>query len=401
MKPANLIELARNRQPAEVVLADVLDENMSTSIKAGQNLVQAAKSLKISLPDYLTLAIDTEQGEFKGSKLNGFEAALAHLGLPIRDDFANGILLQAAADTFQTYPGTRAMFPPVIDAILQWKYRQDSIESIAPIIAQSRGISGNEMITTVVDDKEADYQQTGVIAEGARIPIRSIRTTEKGVKFYKFGGGFEFTYEFERRASLDIVTPYAARMQREVEIGQVAVATGLIINGDGVNAAAGVDNASDIASGLPTAGQPVPKTGRMNWEVFLAWLVSRAKAGVPIDTVLGNYDVYLEWLRMFSTPTADAGMSQGDILRRAGVDVAIQNPRFDFNVNFALSSTAPANQLVGFIKNETLEELVENGSDIEESTRAIENQKVKFVKTENKGYRLVFGDTRRVLNLDE
>lgn len=401
MKPANLIELARNRQPAEVVLAEVLDENMSVSIRAGQNLVQAAKNLKISLPDYLTLAIDTEQGDFKGSKLNGFEAALAHLGLPIRDDFANGILLQAAADTFQTYPGTRAMFPPVIDAILQWKYRQDSIESIAPIIAQSRGISGNEMITTVVDDKEADYQQTGVIAEGARIPIRSIRTTEKGVKFYKFGGGFEFTYEFERRASLDIVTPYAARMQREVEIGQVAVATGLIINGDGVNAAAGVDNASDIASALPTAGQPVPKSGRLNWEVFLAWLVSRAKAGVPIDTVLGNYDVYLEWLRMFSTPTADAGMSQGDILRRAGVDVAIQNPRFDFNVNFALSSTAPANKLVGFIKNETLEELVENGSDIEESTRAIENQKVKFVKTENKGYRLVFGDTRRVLNLDE
>src|SRR3546814_6658683 len=90
------------------------------------------------------------------------------------------------------------------------------------------------MITTVVDDKDADYQQTGVIAEGARIPIRSIRTTEKGVKFYKFGGGFEFTYEFERRASLDIVTPYAARMQREVEIGEVAIATGLIINGDGV-----------------------------------------------------------------------------------------------------------------------------------------------------------------------
>src|SRR3546814_3168714 len=115
------------------------------------------------------------------------------------------------------------MFPPVIDAILQWKYRQDNIESIAPIIAQSRGISGNEMITTVVDDKDADYQQTGVIAEGARIPIRSIRTTEKGVKFYKFGGGFEFTYEFERRASLDIVTPYAARMQREVEIGEVAI----------------------------------------------------------------------------------------------------------------------------------------------------------------------------------
>src|SRR3546814_5763487 len=96
VKPAKLIELARNRQPAEVLLANVLDENMSSSIKAGQNLVQAAKALKISLPDYLTLAIDTEKGDFKGSKLNGLEAALAHLGLPIRDDYANGILLQAA-----------------------------------------------------------------------------------------------------------------------------------------------------------------------------------------------------------------------------------------------------------------------------------------------------------------
>src|SRR3546814_10511867 len=112
---------------------------MSSSIKAGQNPVQAAKALTISLPDYLTLAIDTEKGDFKGSKLNGFIAALAHLGLPTRDDYANGILLQAASDTFQTYPGTRAPFTPLIDAILKRKYGQDNTESTAQIIAQSRG----------------------------------------------------------------------------------------------------------------------------------------------------------------------------------------------------------------------------------------------------------------------
>src|SRR3546814_18374084 len=107
------------------------------------------------------------------------------------------------------------------------------------------------MISTVVDDKDAEYQQTGVIAEGARIPIRSSRTTEKCVKFYKLGGGFEFTYEFERRASLDIVTPYAARMQREVEIGEVAIATGLIIHDDGVTGAAPVLTATDYAATIP------------------------------------------------------------------------------------------------------------------------------------------------------
>ncbi len=252
----------------------------------------------------------------------------------------------------------------------------------------------------MVDDKPEDYQQTGVIAEGARIPIRSLRTSEKAVKFFKFGGGIEFTYEFERRASLDLITPYAARMEREVQIGMTAIATSLLINGDGVNGPAPVVTATALAAAMPVDGRPVIAAGRIDWQVFLSWLVSRAKAGVPIDTVVGNYDMYLEWLRMFSIPQAGAvGSTQMEKLRAAGVDVSILNPQFNLNVNFALSSTAPAATLIGFIKGETIEELVENGSDIEESVRAIENQKVRYVKTTNRGYRLVFGDTRSILSL--
>lgn len=398
----DLLSIVQNRKPAEELLAGLkpTDGNLAASLAAGQNLVQSAKKAGLNLPDYLRLAVDTSKGAFKSDKFDGFEAALAFLNLPVREDYSKGVLLQAAAETFSTYPGTRALFQPVIDNILQWKYRQDSFENVDAMIAQRRSISGNEMITTVVDDKAEDYQQTGVIAEGARIPIRSLRTSDKSVKFYKFGGGMEFTYEFERRASLDLITPYAARMQREVEIGQAAIATALLINGDGVSGAAPVVTASSLAATLPASGRPTNAAGRINWEIFLTWLVSRAKLGLPIDTVVGNYDVFLEWNRMFAQPTANAGLSQGELLQRAGVEVAIQNPRFDLNVNFALSSTAPASTLIGIIKGETLEELVENGSDIEESTRAIENQKVRYVKTVNKGYRLVFGDTRSILTLD-
>ena len=399
MKPTNILELQRSAQPAETLLASLrpTDGNMQASLAAGQNLVQHAKEMKLSMRDYLRLAVDPEKGDLKGSGLDGYEASLAFLNLPIKDDFSKGILLQAAADTFQTYPGTRALFPEVIDDVIQWKYRQDQIEDVGQIVAQSRGVSGIELITTVVDDKAEDYQQTGVIAEGARIPIRSLRTTEKSVKFYKFGGGVEFTYEFERRASLDIVTPYGARMQREVAIGQTAIATSMLINGDSVNTAAPIVTATTLAGQMPSP--PTIVAGAINWEIFLKWLVSRAQAGVPVDTIVGNYDMYFAWLRMFATPTANAGMSQSEILQKAGVQEAIANPRFNFNVNFALSSTAPASKLVGFIKAETLEELVENGSDIEESVRSIENQKVRYVKTKNAGYRLVFGDTRSILHL--
>lgn len=396
----DLLTISRNRQPAETLLAGLMpaDGNMAASLAAGQNLVQKAKEARLSMPDYLRLAIDPDAGKFKGAKLDGFEAALAFLNLPIREDYAQGIVLQAAAETFQTFPGTRALFPQVVDNILQWKYRQDQIENVNNLVAQSRTINGVEMITSVVDDKPEDYQQTGVIAEGARIPIRSLRTSEKSVRFFKFGGGIEFTYEFERRASLDLITPYASRMEREVQIGQTAIATSLLVNGDGVNGPAPLINATDLAATMP--GAAAPAAGRISWEVFLAWLVSRARTGAPIDTIVGNYDMYLEWTRMFATPTANAGQTQMQTLAAAGVNVAIQNPNFPLNVQFALSSTAPASKLIGFIKGETVEELVENGSDIEESVRAIENQKVRYVKTTNKGYRLIFGDTRSILNLN-
>lgn len=396
----DLLQITKNRKPAEELLSKLKDEDITVSLAAGQRLIQSAKKAGVNLPDYLRLAIDTTVGEFKDSGLDGYEASLAYLDLPVREDYSKGILLQAAAETFNTYPGTRALFAPVIDNVLQWSYRQDQIESVSAMVAQTRGISGNEMITTVVDDNAEDYQQTGVIAEGARIPIRSLRTSEKSVKFYKFGGGIEFTYEFERRASLDLITPYAARMQREVEIGQTAIATSLLINGDGVNPAAPVVDATTLAAEFPAGGAPVPVAGRLNWEIFLKWLVNRAKAGTPIDTVVGNWDMYLEWLRMFATPTTDIGATQIELLRKAGVDVNVSSPQLGLNVRFALSSTAPAGQLIGFIKGETLEELVENGSDIEESVRAVENQKVRYVKTTNKGYRLIFGDTRSILNLD-
>lgn len=398
----DLLTIRNGRKPAEELLASLKPEdfNHSSSLRAGENLIKKAKEAQLSIDDYLRLAVDPTKGQFGDMGMDGYECALAYLDLPVRDDFSSGVLLQAAAETFNTFPGSRALFPPVIDNILQWKYRQNQIENVAGLVSQSRTINGNEMITQVIDDKANDYQQTGVIAEGSEIPVRSLRTSEKGVKFYKFGGGIEFTYEFERRASLDIITPYAARMQREVEIGQTAMATAMLINGDGVAGAAPNTNASDLAASFPAAGAPVNQAGRLNWEIILKWLVTRAQLGLPIDTVVGNWDVYLEWIRMFATPTLAGGQTQMETLAKAGVQVALDNPRLPLNINFALSSTAPANKLIGFIKAETLEELVENGSDIEESTRAITNQRVRYVKTTNRGYRLIFGDTRSVLTLN-
>ena len=47
-----------------------------------------------------------------------------------------------------------------------------------------------------------------------------------------------------------------------------------------------------------------------------------------------------------------------------------------------------------------MEQLIEANSHIEDSERAINNQVITYILTENAGFRLVFGDTRSVLNCD-
>ncbi len=394
-KPTNLIELLKTAAPAEVLLAKLTSDNRGESLQAGQELVAAAKTLGVSARDYLRLAVDPTQGEFANQELDGYETALMALNLPTQDNFSKGVVLQAAAETFQTFPGVRALFPEVIDDIVHWKYRQNNLESTAGIVSQTRTVNGVEMLSTVIEDNAEDYQQYGVIAEGARIPVRSIRGSQHSVRFFKFGGGYEWTYEFARRASLDIVAPYAQRLESEIERGKLGVAVNMLINGDAVHNPATVTNAKTLATDL---GATYAR-GQINWEVLLKWLVLRAQAGVPVDTIVGNWDMAFEWNRMFAKPSIAQGVPQIEVLRAAGVQAAEANPNFNFNLKFEVSSSAPAQKLIGFSKADTLEELVETGSDIEESQQAIENQKVKYVKTKNNGYRLIFGDTRDILDL--
>jgi hypothetical protein len=397
-RPTTLLELSRSRLPAEQVVAMLQSDNTAQSLQAGRDIVGISKELGISARDYLRLAVDPTKGEFANTELDGYQTALMALNLPVKDNFSKGVVLEAAAETFQTFAGVRALFPEVIDDIVHWKYRQTNFENVDNMISQSRTVSGTQMLTTVIDDSAGDaYGQWGAIAEGARIPVRSIRGSQYSVPFFKFGGGYEWTYEFARRVSLDIVAPYAQRLETEIQKGQVGAVTSLLINGDSVYTAATVTSGKTLAASI---GVPHVQ-GQINWEVLLNWLVARAQAGVPIDTVVGNWDMWFQWKRMFAKPSIAMGMPQVEVLRAAGVTTAEANPRLSFHVEFEVSSSAPAQKLIGFSKADTVEELIETGSDIEESQQAIENQKVKYVKTRNSGYRLIFGDTRDILDLSE
>lgn len=386
----DLIEL--QRRPVEEVLKG-LKASRGESIEAGQNLVRTAADYGLGVRDYLTLAIDTRAGENaqRFAELSGYEAALVHLNLPFRNDFEAGVVLQAASESFQTYPGTRAMFPEVIDDMLRWKNRQDQIESVAPLLAQSRTIAGTEMISTIVNDDSTE-RDTFTVPELARIPVRTIRTSQTSVAMYKHGSAYRTSYEFNRRSSIDILTPFAARVARELEISKTKAAVSVLINGDGVNAAA--PTAALSAYGADFTGG---KTLQHNYKALAKFLMERAKNGTPVDMLVGNFDTYVELMFMFA-PTNSVGLNKTEMeaLVAAGTPM-LQLPIMGGAVQFAVSSAVPANKLIAFSKAETLEELVEAGASISENERSILNQSITYVRTEVTGYKLAFGDTRTLL----
>lgn len=383
----SILDLLAKRADAKTVLGELGDGNSpSKSADAGRAILHQCQKYGVSVRDYLDLAIEPVDG------FSGYEVALMELNLPVRDDFSNGMVLQAAAETFQTRPGTKILFKEVIDDIIQWKVRLDNIESAANLIANSRTIDADEMTIRVeLDDGDAENRGTRYVPEGARIPVRSLKSGENKVQIFKHGSAIRTTYEFQRNVRLDVLTPFLARIARELEISKAEQAVGVLVNGDGNNNAAPVVTQSSISG---VTGAPANTAGEIQWHRFFRWLMDRAAAGIPVDTVVMNYDAFYQWTMLFGT-TDDKTVSAAEQLGRAGITVN-RNPIFDQPITPVLSSFAPAGKLVGFSRAETLEELVRANSNIEEEERNILNQTITMTKTENTGYRLVFSDTRSI-----
>lgn len=385
-----LSDIAQHRKPVEEVVGGLLSASSHESAENGKKLIEKARDAGLSLRDYLTLAVDVKSGASgaanQAAGLNGYEAALSHLNLPFGNDFEQGVVLQAASDTFATYTGTRAMFPEVLDDMLKQAGRIEQLENTAALVSQSRVINGVEMISTVMEDT-VEEDGTFTIAEGGKIPVRAVRTSQNSVRMYKHGSGYEFTYEFNRRASLDIITPFASRVARRLEISKVAAATSVLISGDGVNAAA---TAEDLATyGADFAGI---KTLKDNYRALAKFIMAKWKAGYTIDTIACNFDLYVEMMFMFAQTNIGTA-SDIQNLQAAGAP-GINLPVMNGMVNVVLSSSIPDGYFVAFVKRESLEELVEAGSTIAESERSITTQVVTYVRSENTGYKLSFPDGR-------
>ena len=250
------------------------------------------------------------------------------------------------------------------------------------------------MISTYYENDLADGSvDTFTIAELGKIPVRSVRTSQSSVNFGKRGSGIELSYEFTREASLDIIAPFAARIARALEKSKVAAATSILINGDGVNAAAEVQTFSSFGA---TGGV----ISAANYKALAKFLMSNANNGYVFDTFVVNFDMYVE-LMFMAQPIIGAGaISTVDFMVGKGAPaISTTLPFMNGMVNVVLSSSVPAGKIIAMTKAECIEELVMAGGNISESERSITNQSITYVKTEETGYKLAVPKARVVLNV--
>ena len=156
LKP--LHQLAAARQAPEALLAALcVRDDAEASARAGVKLVNQARQYGIEMRDFLRLAVDPTLAEkpeqYEG--LNGYEAALKYMNLPIGEDFDAGITLDLASDTFQYSPGTRALFPEVVDDLGWAVYpRVDAGTPAAPPVGGD---------TPPVSDKQIRAHETTIV----------------------------------------------------------------------------------------------------------------------------------------------------------------------------------------------------------------------------------------------
>jgi|GEM_PF-4841237 len=333
--------------------------------------------------------------------LNGNEAIFHALGVPLnlKDDAAIAAFA-ASSTSFFTNDGLKILLPSLVNNLIRAQKNAPVIERVEDLILQTRMVKGNILQKEIEYDKASqDSYGTFRVAEGANIPVRTLKTSQTGVKFYKTGHGIEISYEVASDMTPDILIPFANRIAFERSQTEHSLALTTLVDGESTtpnspNGPAVVDNLNTIDG----------KTGtiRARAEGFMMWLIACARAGRPIDTIVVGWDTILDLQYMFPVvdPSGNPAVGLGGIAngadQMAQMTVRLVNG-INLNLNVVISSGMQEKQILGFRKNETLERLIKANSQIDEMERVIKSQTILYTQSIISGFTLAYGDSRRLL----
>ena len=323
---------------------------------------------------------------------NGISATFAAAQMPLhRKTEIDAAILAANSDVFTT-GGLRVLLPLLMDNLVREVENTIQVERVEDFVAVTRQVAGNQLITEITYDKASgDAYDSFRIAEGGRIPVRTVKATRSTAEFYKVGSGIEFTYEAGRRITPDMMIPMVNRQRFERTQAEARLAVYTLLNGDGHNGAAPVEQLQTY-DGTATGAI----TGRARG--LMKFLMNCARNNRPVDTLVVNWETAFDLMTMFPINNAQnvAAQSVMQIGSQFGMGISFQGFP-SLGVHVLISNAIPDRSILVYRRGETLDRLLEIGSQISEMERSIRTQSIVMTNTINTGFMMNYHESRRLL----
>jgi len=373
----------------------------------GLDHYKRASDLGMTLWQYFELIQPSKPGE----TLTAFERQLQLTGIITKSDPARGLFASTGEYFFQSdRPGSAILFPTLLQKTALWA-KLNFIADINRIVSTTRTITGTSSYQSLYIDDSA-IVGTGKDAHGrnfrvdqrGRFPSVKIGWSETANAVTKHGVQLDWTYEFVRRASIELMTTVVARIMLQDQQELFNDAVSIAINGDTSNITAnpparvrtfrtaGAMGADDIWLDSPTAA------GEISYEGYLKFIGGFKPYNINI--IIGN-TATLTKLVLMQRPNIDPtsiittlleARSQGNITQD------MTNGGLFPNVTFYPSEAIGDGIILGMDQQFAMERVIELGSDIQEISRVIENQTEAMVISIADGVSKIFASAIQVLD---
>ena len=365
----------------------VLNDDEKINVQAAD--IEKAAMEGISLSTYLNNKYADIVKKFEG-ELDAFDIALLSKGIIVKDNLEFGIQSSSMMKFFTT-DENKILFPEFMIRQLRQLSGRPSI--INELVASTRVITGDAAKQVVLDltdtpagKKNKQALKKRRIAEGADIPVATLKLGEIAIKIYKYGIGVKATYEVLRRTTIDMFRKQMELVTVQAAYDEVGAVIDVVLNGDGNTNPAEVYNANDLNSEAVE--------GKLDEVTLVKFLVKQAP--FSYDTIIVDEDVYTQ----ICTILMDKNLTNA-INPRVNFEFPqglLSNLRVIYSEDLPLSNDSK-HQIIGLAKNYAIEKVVEAGSTIQEVSKAIQNQTQLAVMTENAGFAKIDSRASAILKL--
>lgn len=358
-------------------------------------LYNKAAGLGMSVPQYLECMLPSPEGE-----LSTFDKLFRHFGIFVKSDPRRGIASSPASFFVPAdHPTSSILFPAFIQqqAMLA---RLSSTASIDSLVATTRTITGSTYQSLSIDDSGLAQGKGYRVGEGSPFPKVKFTWSQAANSISKHGVQLDFSYEFLRRASIELVGTLVQRIaQRDAQLNYYDAIT-FLLNGDGSS-----NNPAAVSTRAVTLDSSIgANDGVVTYKAWLKWLALWDTFTPRV--VIGDIDAVIALILM-TRPAADtlaiiSALKNGSTDPNAVKDLIDNGEQLFPNVKFHVVPTAKigANTLLGVDTSAAAERILEAGSDLTETQKYIERQTESMVMSVADNISKIWPEACKVLSLD-